>query len=866
MADPLLLHTSAARLVTQHLRAGSSVNLVGTRSSGRSSAAAQAATMLEVAGHQTLHLSGIASLSDRPFGSAQVAGIESGGPGRYSLPSIVKDMELRFSSPAALVVDDADDLDRLTCGAIAAAQARTKIPVLAVTRLSPGRRGAASQLVAALSPCTRIEVGPLLVDGVHALLQRHLGEGPIESTTLARITMATGGIPGLVVALAVSAREAGRLVFRDGAWVARGSLWMPEMAPSLERLLTDVDDECAETLRVLAMAGAMSVDEAGDLLGWQTLDALEGLGLLRVSSNESSKQVSVFPPMLADLFRSTASEVRAFEIEARLNRTTGRAPSPSPGAHWRSVPPPWLLEEGDSCASLAQRVEQSGAVAVDAARSSWEARRDPESAARYLVALLNTPSDSGVADDVMDATPDIGDVRARAALAAWSGVHIAFSARGLPAALNFLAGRRRDLPQFDGLLRAVGAHLHLMLDRIPSPELLRPAGPDEEELSHQALIAVRAEVLVAQGEAEEALELTEDFLSSCPAIDLIARMSRDVALLLAGRALEALDESGAELRRARSSLDVQAIEVHSFVVALVLTAMGRKDDLSRHVAASISLPRTPTPCRHFRVGTTILGAIAAHRQGKQSFARTLARNPSLRASVSGPFPGMLLDTSIARMVEDEPGSATAVGEVLWKHFDDRFERGFIVHAALLAALASEFSPRRREVDRLLSSIRDRRVSVTVKLLAEYALAVNHPSPTSDDSLGRRLRDAGFALHGGRAELLVIRRLRESGDNPAAALRARETFDVLSESGSDVDEFVSEMWGEVGLSARESEIVELVELGLSNSAIADALVLSVRTVENHVLFAFRKVGVTSREALVSALSSWLSPSKRKPQGR
>ncbi|MHA6695058.1 ATP-binding protein [Homoserinimonas sp. A520] len=56
----------------------------------------------------------------------------------------------------------------------------------------------------------------------------------------------------------------------------------------------------------------------------------------------------------------------------------------------------------------------------------------------------------------------------------------------------------------------------------------------------------------------------------------------------------------------------------------------------------------------------------------------------------------------------------------------------------------------------------------------------------------------------------------------------------------------------GLTARESEVVGLMADGLSNSDIADRLVISTRTVDHHVSSILRKLGVTSRREAVKAL--------------
>jgi DNA-binding CsgD family transcriptional regulator len=51
-----------------------------------------------------------------------------------------------------------------------------------------------------------------------------------------------------------------------------------------------------------------------------------------------------------------------------------------------------------------------------------------------------------------------------------------------------------------------------------------------------------------------------------------------------------------------------------------------------------------------------------------------------------------------------------------------------------------------------------------------------------------------------------------------------------------------------MTAREKEIVALAGQGRSNREIADALFVSVRTIEGHLGRAYAKLGITSRDEL------------------
>ncbi len=57
-------------------------------------------------------------------------------------------------------------------------------------------------------------------------------------------------------------------------------------------------------------------------------------------------------------------------------------------------------------------------------------------------------------------------------------------------------------------------------------------------------------------------------------------------------------------------------------------------------------------------------------------------------------------------------------------------------------------------------------------------------------------------------------------------------------------------GNISLSSREMEIIDLVAAGLTNQEIAERLTISKRTVDNHVSNMFTKTGSKNRVALLN----------------
>ena len=86
--------------------------------------------------------------------------------------------------------------------------------------------------------------------------------------------------------------------------------------------------------------------------------------------------------------------------------------------------------------------------------------------------------------------------------------------------------------------------------------------------------------------------------------------------------------------------------------------------------------------------------------------------------------------------------------------------------------------------------------------------------------------------------------RQLGAHPAAAVVARR-LRALGEHGVRGGPRPATAANPAGLTSRETEVLGLLAVGLSNTEIAARLVLSGRTVDNHVAAILRKLGVRTR---------------------
>ncbi|WP_149204049.1 helix-turn-helix domain-containing protein [Actinotalea subterranea] len=854
MVDEGPRRTDITDEITGYLLAGTSVDLVGMRSSGRSAVLGRVADRLAADGVTVRRVGGIRALRERALSSLAMTGVDvvPSPNALTTLLSAVTELEdLLSPAPAVLLVDDADDLDASTVGAVTAVHARLGTPVLVARRRAARARSATPavpDLAGALRSTVRVVLPPLRFDEVHRLVHTLLG-GPVDPTAVARIAAETGGLPGLVSATVQTARRASHLAPRGGIWVTRGDLWTAALGPAAEAFLSGLDDAEVEALTLVAAAGTLGVDVAQRCIAGETLAALGDAGLLRVVPEGDRDVVGVFPPLLAEHLVRESSPTRRLLVRDRLEAAghqPGRAPrvpaTERASARTRGSEP-----------ILSGRLTRYWRDEIAARRAAWDADPTPALAAPLVEALLTARSRPHEIDAVLAATRTPGDdPQAMALFAATRALYEGLVRGRVDEACDRLVEEQRRAPEHAGLLRATEAHLRVLTGALPSADALADGPADQAPLAADALRVARAEVLVAGGQAQAALDLLDGFQSPVTVLQQSADVSRELALLYTCDLEGAVTAALAQVEVSTERLEPSGVQAHAYVAGLGLALQGRLLELDALMSSVLALAPMPAHQSHVQTGLLWLAADAATWQGRTAYARSLALQSGSYGLGRGPHPGMAPDGISAELQDRDSDTADA----LWALAEERLDRGFVPAGIVAGVTAIERHPDPVRAARLADAAASCDAPL-LKHLGAYAVAIASTDPERLSLLEPQLLAAGLRLYAVRTAVARSVRMLTAGDVVQAAAHADAAWHQAGLRGRDLCGLFRPFDRAVSLTAREREIAILVARGMSAPEIAALKVLSVRTVENHIFSACRKVGVNSREGLAHAAQTWLS---------
>jgi DNA-binding CsgD family transcriptional regulator len=901
--------------VLAHVREGVSVELRGSWGSGRSTLLRGVEQAARDEGFGTLSVSGEFALRAHALEALGVAGVRSASAGGASAISARVEALTGWAlaRPALILVDDAAVVDPESWGVISAVRRRTDVPVVyALDAHAPEGSGALHVLECRVA---RVALEALRYEEVRALLEDVLGGG-VDAHTAGRVFSKSGGLPRLVVAVGETGRQHGILREQAGSWHAGDDLWHPALAPHITEILYPLTASLREGLEMLALAGIVTIDRGVRLIGSPVLEQLEARGLVTVFRNGVRVMVAVNPPLIAEYYRHQSISARRVRLVERVASDRGeREAGPAVDAP-RAELPARALPSRVLPAALEWEAVRNPAVArlmtehrqAEAARALDAWRRHPglHAALALADALGRDAGAERIAHDVLRDSDYIeGEQRANLALLAHR-VNIAVRdggegelARVLSEARSYLPGSA-DAIEVIGLEAEVRAHgfsagseqlVRELIDRagVGSAGVGVGGGGDEDgdaELGaagagaagaagagaaegqaaggamaeygaarvDEAAVAL-AEVVQAKGWFARALRLVE--MPDEPVDESVhwRRRRRRVTVLAlfgVGRIDEALRRAAEWRDAALADLDADALRDQAYVCALALVHTGRNAEADDAIGAALALGEPGAESADVYGAILVLGAIVAARRGALDVAETL----TVQARRWLPHVSSL---PLAAAEFAEAQSAHARGD------DDRSRR-------LLAAAQADFSRRGFAVQAAIAEIMAlESVSDAARVVRSAALEGELFGPLLDylrgvggaeadwiERAGDRLRAANQAVHAAGAYLRAADAYRLAG-RAGDADRADQLAQAL---GGTLDADV--LWhvhaqaaSRPALTQREQEITALAAVGASNHTIASRLSVSVRTVENHLNRAFRKLGISRRDELESVRALWSS---------
>lgn len=826
-----------AREVVGFLADGVSVHLTGLAGSGRSHLLCRAADLLRARRRQVVRIAGIRCLSERPLATLAVAGLPlAAGQGAASLGAAVETIAQLVEPPGAVVlVDDSDDLDDVSLGALLAARARAPFPVLAVSRAGH-RAPATAALGAQTQPAVRIHLDPLPLDQVQSLVHEML-PGLVEAATVARIATASGGLPALVRAVVSAGCHTGRLVQHRGIWRAGDDLWDPMLASAVEPLVQDLDRAALDALTTVAGAGDLTVGAATELVGPAGLTDLHRRGLLAVARSGADEVVGLFPPLLEDYLQREGAPTSAQPdpwrdaLAGTLGPVTGQQSDATTDA--RSAP------------VLSRRVRQRWRRECATLHEGWLVEPCARTALDLVRALNTHGAEPGLIERVLAATDTTRDEPdERAALDAWAALWRALTYRDLEPADH------RTAPAGDALDRAVRLHTELLLDRVPDA---RPEPPEAREpgLGRDAEAVARLGPLLAAGSVVDAGDRVRAL--SRPRTSRFLAEHRDayaaLAAVLTGDVEAGTATALRHVRRALRDREPDAVHAHAYVGALGLVLQGRLEHLDHLLGTVLTIPGATSTSAHFRAGLLGTGAQAAQWQGRDAYAAQLWSQGQDIGAGAGPFPGMLA------FAPDAGTRPAELGPQLWDLAADRSARGYHAHALFLAATATDYAPDPRRAATVTGAARHAQGRL-LPALARYVDAAGRGDAAALGAVVGDLKVAGSTLHATTAAVTRAVLLRARGDLAGAVEQADSAWDDAAGLGGARRALFAPLRAAVRLSAREREIVALLGDGVPGKRAATLLGVSHRTVEGHILRACRRIGADSRDRLATTARTWL----------
>jgi DNA-binding CsgD family transcriptional regulator len=774
----------------------------------------------------------------------------------------------------ALLVDDAHLLDAASAMLVQQLAAAHEAVVVATVRTGEPLPDA----VVALwkdHGVEYLELQPLALEETGLLVESVVG-GEVDGETKHRLWSAGRGLPLIVRELVLHGLERGGLVAVAGLWRWRGPLQSGgRLLELIGTRIGQLDGEQQALLELVALGEPL----AWSLLETSEADAADDLirrGLLAAERDGRRLELRLAHPLFGESVRASMPATRGSTHQRRLADVlegTGlrRSGDLLRYAVWRSesggtASPELLLAAAAVAFSRADPV-----LSERLARAAAEVGGGFSTELAVARALIPQGRFAEAEAILVPLTPAARTDEERASVAAERGLSLLMGQGRRDEAEAVLVGAQRSI--FDEGLRrelelcrcsVLAAGGRWAEQASVSLALFEDAGGDRALRLDAGVVAASA--LVPLGRVEDALTVVarcEPFAEKgfdrtrlrMPTAYLRMNylQAKTLALLYAGRLAEAdvaAHEAYDVFVGGRTTDATAVMAIGSGLVALVQGAIERAARWFREAAGLLSEPDSVLS------GAVLSGALACTARALGQAGDTVGAKSAAAEAEKAQLAGcsrndesLLLGRAWAAAAE---GAITEARQSAIAAVNLSEERGALSAAFMAAHEVVRLGDPATGATRLTELVGDVQGSL-VGACAEHAQAILARDPRRIERAASSFTELGALLWAAEAERAAASAHREAGREASARAAAARAALLLEHCGGARTPALAAAGPVEELTPREREIAALAASGASNREIAARLVVSVRTVENHLQRAYRKLGVDSRRELPGLLA-------------
>lgn len=768
--------------------------------------------------------------------------------------------------PLLLVVDDAHNLDDASAVLLQQLAAARTAFIVATVRTGE----VVPEPVAALwkeGLAERVELGALDEESTEVLLQQVLG-APVEAVAVHQLWEASRGNVLYLRELVLAALDTHTLVDDAGLWRIVGEISAsPRLRDIVEVRLAGLADDEVAALELVAFGEPVTLEVIEHLEVTEAVERLEAKAIVATTQDGDGTEVRLAHPLHGDVLRDRTPVIRSRRARRRLADAVEAAGGDRPGDVLRVAL--WRLDGGGPIEpdALVAGAALAGhafdyATAERLARAAFEA--EPSFAAGYILAgAMNERGDAAGVDGVLGQLSTlIESDEDRASMTGLRVANLFWRARDLDAAVavgeaaaaEMVDEEARDYVRSHvAVVEASAGRAGAAVERVG--DLF--GGSRGRAFYHASLAGALA--LQVLGRPAEGAELAERGMAAHAALGVQGRIfevsllgaTRTIALFEEGRVAEARTLAEAGFEQALDEQDDVGRSQYAMALGFMdLDAGAAQDAIRRFREAEYRFRRD----RHDGMTRWALGGLL--------FAHALLRDlEGARATEAalveiGPHPAGFCEAIIERarawlaLGESDPQAA----KVRLREAARRAEEMGLPARELpalhdLARLgdADAVVARARQVTGAMVGR-----SAPARLAHIEALAAGDPDALVDASA--LLEPSGLVIAAAEALLAAGDAYRTDGDARRAAQCTREGRSLAARCAGVMTPGLVHTDAIVPLTKREREIALLGAEGLSSRQIAERLVVSIRTVDNHLARVYDKLGVSGRAELADALGT------------